>query len=238
VSRRRFAPRSGRTDADRGRSPLPPALAKLPATRGRLSKEFVEQDQRNRILVAGLTVFGGKGFAAATVQDLITEASVSSSTFYRCFPGKAACLRAVHDEVLTWLEEEARDAAGGAEGWADAVRAVTERLVELLAEDPRLVRLCAFEPLLGDPEVLARHEAAVAQLAAALRAGRGERPWGAGLPESIEAPSIDGALALAARAIAGDSKQNVRELTRELTEIILAPYLGADDARRATGGPG
>ncbi len=212
---------------------LPPALARLPQDRGRLRREFVEQNQRDKILLAALTVIGTKGFAATTVKDLVDEALVSRATFYKFFPDKDACLLALVEAAVGWLEEEARDAAGGVADWADGVRVVTRRLVELFLEDPRLARLCGIELLLGGPEVRARRDAALAALAAGLRRGREERPWGKSLPRSLEPLLVQGALALVARKIAHGPDPSAKALADELPEIILISYLGAEDARRA-----
>jgi AcrR family transcriptional regulator len=212
---------------------LPPALAKLPADRGRLRREFVERNQRDRILLAALTVFGTKGFAAATVKDLVDEASVSRGTFYKFFPDKDACLLGLSEEVMGWLEDEARDAARGAADWPVAVAAVTRRLVGLLFDDPRLARLCGIESSLGGTEVRARREAGLDALAAGLRLGRDARARGKGLPRSLESLLVQGALALVAREIANGSSPSAKTLSSELAEIFLLPYLGAEDARRA-----
>jgi AcrR family transcriptional regulator len=212
---------------------LPPALARLPTDRGRLRREFVEQNQRDRILLASLEVFGTKGFAAATVKDLVAEASVSRGTFYKFFPDKDACLLGLAEEVLGWLEDEGRDAARDATDWPAAVTAVTRRMIELLREDPRVADLCGTELLLGGPEVRARRDSALEDLASALRRGREERPWGGGLPGSLESLLAQGALALATRKIVHGTERDAKALADELPQILLIPYLGAKDARRA-----
>jgi AcrR family transcriptional regulator len=236
VSPSRFTPRSSRDKGGGDGFTLPPALAKLPPGRNRLPREFIEQNQRNRILLAGVSVFGRKGLAGATVQDLTREALVSRATFYKYFSDKAACLRAVHSEVFAWLEEEVRAAASAAPDWPGAVRAVSARVIQLLADDPRLARLCAIESHLAGPEVQARYDEAMAELAAALGRGRSERPWGEELPQSFEPLLIAGAVTLTARTVTYRPRSAVKALAGELPEILLIPYLGVEDARRAVRG--
>jgi len=223
--------RRGPSEGDSGHR-LPPALARLPTDRGRLRREFVERDQRDRILLAALNVFGTKGFAAATIKDLIEEAPVSRATFYKHFPDKDACLLALAKEVLGWLEEEARAAALEAADWPAAVVTVTRLLIELLREDPRLARLCGIELLLGGAEVRARRDAALDAIAEGLRRGRTERPWGERLPQTLEALLAQGGAALAASRLAYGSTAPAPELADEIAEIVLISYLGAEDARR------
>jgi AcrR family transcriptional regulator len=212
---------------------LPPALARLPADGGRLRREFVEQNQRDTILLAALSVFGTKGFAVTTVKDLAAEANVSRATFYKFFGDKDACLLALEEEVVGWLEEEAREAARGAADWPAAVIAVTRRLVKLLLGDPRLARLCAIESQLGGPEVFGGREAALDELVVGLRRGCDERPWGKGLPGSLESLLVRGALALVARNAVCGAEVDPPALADEIAEIVLIAYLGAEDARRA-----
>src|SRR5690349_21321671 len=120
MSPRGFVPRPLRDRQGDG-YPLPPALAKLPSGRGRLARECLARDQRDRILRGALEVFGTKGLTSTSVQDLVGAAAVSRETFYRFFASKEDCFRALHDEVLGWLEEEARDAAAAVDGWAGGV---------------------------------------------------------------------------------------------------------------------
>jgi AcrR family transcriptional regulator len=216
------------------RFPLPPALAKIPPGRQRLPRQFVEQNQRNRIILAALDVFGGKGYAASTVHDLITAASLSRTTFYKYFEDKEACFRAAHEEILAWLEDEAREAARGVSDWRRAVLSVSERLIVLLSEDPRLARICTVEWVLGGDEARSRQEVALGELAAALRKGRAERSSGRSLPQALETFVLGGAVSVLSRAVVYGLEPDVESLVRELAEAILTPYLGAEEARRAT----
>ncbi|HTT93878.1 MAG TPA: helix-turn-helix domain-containing protein [Solirubrobacterales bacterium] len=230
MSPRGFAPRPRRAAGGNG-YPLPPALSRLPAGAARLPREFLAQDQRDRILLAALEIFGTRGFAAATVTDLSREAAVSRETFYRFFDDKSECLAALHDELLVWLAEEVREAAAAAEGWAAAVLAVTARLVGLLADDIRVARLCTIEYLLGGAEVVGRQEAALAELAAALRMGRVEIEHGERLPDSLELLLLAGAGSLVARSLVRGVGPGPAELADELAELILIFYLGSERAR-------
>lgn len=224
--------RRGPSDDDSGYR-LPPALARLPTDHGRLRQEFVERNQRDRILTAALAVFGTKGFLAATVSELADEASVSRSTFYKFFDDKEACLLALVEEVVGWLEAEARDAAGGAADWPAAVVAVTGRLVGLLLADPELARVCEIASFAGGPDVRARWEAAIDRLVRGLRRGRDELPPGMRLPPSLELLLVQGGLSVTVRSGAAGPDPKAKKLAAELAEIALIPYLGAAGAARA-----
>jgi AcrR family transcriptional regulator len=228
-----FKLRSGRKGPG-GEYRLPPALAKLSADPSQLRRDFVEQNQRDRILLAALEVFGTKGSAAATVKELVAEAGVSRATFYKLFADLDACLIALEEEVLDWLGQQAREAAAAKEGdWPGAVTAVTRRLIEELRADSRLARLCGVELLFGGVEVRVGLEAALDQLAEGLRRGRDERPWGKDLPPLLELVLVRGAVSLVATKIVFGTDSSARAVVDELPEVILIAYLGAEDARRA-----
>lgn len=220
------------------RFPLPPALSKLPPGRQRLPKQFIDENRRNRIVLAALEVFGKRGYTDPTVADLLTEASVSRATFYKYFADKEACFRALHEEVLAWLEQRARDAATGAEDWRSAVVAVSRCLIGLLDEDPRLARICTVEWVLGASQVRSHHEAMVGRLAAGLREGRAECPWAEQLPQCAELFVLAGAASLISRTTVFGLGPDAEALSVELPEVILVHYLGAEEAQRAARKPG
>ena len=66
--------------------------------------------QAARILAAAEICFARRGFDGASMDDIITETGMSSSTVYRYFPeGKRSLVRAVlsqtTDPVVEWIEE-------------------------------------------------------------------------------------------------------------------------------------
>jgi AcrR family transcriptional regulator len=199
-------------------------------------QQLMEERRRSRILDGALNVFGEKGFAAATVQDLIEEVGISRATFYKYFPDREACLVALNDAVLAWLENEAREAIGPAVGWPAQVRAVTERLVELVSGDVRVARVCGFEATLVSAEIWARRKRSLDALAEALRSGRAHSRWGDELPAELENFLVGGTTELATRSIVLDRRRRSKDLAPALSELILLPYLGAARARKLVRG--
>src|SRR6476659_4675681 len=61
------------------------------------------RDQKQRLLVAAREVFAERGFAAASIDDVVSRARVSRTSFYRFFAGKEECMLAVLDEAITRL---------------------------------------------------------------------------------------------------------------------------------------
>lgn len=189
------------------------------------------EHQRHRILLGALEVFGTKGSAAATVQDLIGEARVSRATFYKLFADKESCLAALHDELLTWLWDEVAVAVAEAETWPLRLRAAVERTIELLAADPRVARICTVEVYAAGSQLRARHDRLLDDLGALLRLGRAERKWGAGLPPLLEPMLARGAISIVGRSIVYRQSPAPATLSLELSQFMLIPYLGAEQAR-------
>jgi hypothetical protein len=60
----------------------------------RTPHRLMEERKRRRILLGALNVFGTKGFARATVQDLVDEVGISRATFINTSPtGRPASSR-------------------------------------------------------------------------------------------------------------------------------------------------
>jgi AcrR family transcriptional regulator len=90
-------------------------VEQLPRGRHGLSREHVLASQRGRLLAAMAESVAEKGFARATVADVIARAGVSRETFYEQFSGKEECFLAALDtgaDALVGLLEAARSAAG------------------------------------------------------------------------------------------------------------------------------
>lgn len=198
--------------------------------RGMTPRRLMEERRRNLILRGALDVFGEKGFAHTTVQDLIDEVGISRATFYRYFSDREACLVALNDSVLRWLEEEARQEIASAAGWPSQVRAVTERLVGLVAGDPRIGRACGPEAMLMSAEIGARQRAGLDALVAGLRSGRALSRHGEELPAFLEDCLVAGGVSLATWSVFRELRSNTH-LGADVAEFILIPYLGAARAR-------
>jgi AcrR family transcriptional regulator len=189
------------------------------------------EHQRRRILLAALEVFGAKGSAAATVQDVIAEARVSRATFYKLFADKESCLAALHDELLTWLWDEVAVTVAEAGAWSLRLRAAVERTIELLGDDPRVARICAIEVYAAGSQLRARHDRLVDDLGALLRLGRTERAWGPDLPDLLEPMLARGAISIVGHSIVHRQSPAPVTLGAELSQFMLIPYLGAEEAR-------
>src|SRR3712207_2988916 len=120
------------------------------------------ESQRARVLDAMALVVAERGYASATVADVVRAAGVSRSTFYEQFASKEACfLEAYRDGVATTLER-VRTAVHAVEGadWRVQLRAGIRAYLHGLSERPHVARTYLLEIHAAGPEALqARDEA-------------------------------------------------------------------------------
>jgi AcrR family transcriptional regulator len=220
----------------RRQSPFAPSIGAGAVDDGDTPRRLMAIRRRNQILRGALDVFGEKPFAAVTIQDLIDAAGTSRATFYKYFPDRDGCLGALGDAVLAWLELEARAAIDTSAGdWPSQVRAVSERLVGLLTDDPRVARVCGIEAMLESEEIRVRQRTGFDALASGLRLGRSHSRSGERLPATLEDFLVAGGVSLASRSVFRDLRAG-RDLGPEIAELVLIPYLGAARARKLVRG--
>jgi AcrR family transcriptional regulator len=201
----------------------PWALARLPVGRHGLPREFIEENQRNRLMAAALEVFAGRGYAVGSIADVIKLAGVSRNTFYAHFDDKEACFLATYDALVDWLAAQAIQSAAGFEDWSHRVVAVIRSLTIAIADDPRLPRLLGIEALGAGARARARHQALIERLATAFQSGRDVAQRG---PEPM--PLLDQVLIAGAISVLVQRSEAVpfEEVSAELKKILLTPYLG------------
>lgn len=112
------------------------AIEPLPAGRHRLDPTAVAASQRYRIDFAALDVLAEKGYAAATVADIIASARVSRRTFYEFYANKGECFVAVCALATRIMAEELDAATDTTLPWQLQLRAHIQRYLEVLAAQP------------------------------------------------------------------------------------------------------
>jgi AcrR family transcriptional regulator len=116
---------------------------------GGRSAEERRAERRERLLAAGLELFGTRGYAATSIERLCATASVSTRNFYEEFTGREELLAALHSDVneraaqaLTAAYAEAADA-----DLATRVERAVRAFVAVTASDPRWARIAFVEAI-------------------------------------------------------------------------------------------
>lgn len=109
--------------------------------RPRLSKDFVLEVKRTRLMEATAQVVSEKGIDGAEVTDLIRKAGVARKTIYDIFSSKDDCL----EQTLSWIGERVHQRVGEglkarAIGNRARVRHGLSALLDFVAEHPDQAR--------------------------------------------------------------------------------------------------
>jgi len=83
--------------------PTPSNLGNTGRRYGGIDSEERQRQRKARLVEAGLTVFGEKGFHQSTVRDVCGQAQLTSRYFYESFEGMEDLFRAVYTAVSKQL---------------------------------------------------------------------------------------------------------------------------------------
>ncbi len=119
------------------------------------------ETRRQLILEAMIKVVGRQGYKATSVADVIAEANVSRTTFYKHFEDKHECFLAAYDVVVERVVGEVIAACDGERSWLERMRIGLERIVEMFALDPELARTAIVEVAAAGSDARQRHWDAV-----------------------------------------------------------------------------
>jgi len=107
----------------------------------------MDDDKRNRIHQAALSIFGQRGFHETTVEEIARQAGVAKGTVYLYFTSKADILidafRRYLDEILDFVDGLINSDAPASE----ILAAFVERQRTLRQEEPNLVRVLSRRSL-------------------------------------------------------------------------------------------
>ncbi len=216
---------------------VPPGLARLPPGRHGLSRDFVQQNQRDRLAAGVIATVAANGYHDTTISRIVEAAGLSRRTFYTYFSSKEECYLATWEMIAEHLRTAAAEAAEAEEEWPPQVRARLEAVLEAFAANPDLARYILIAPTQAGNEIAARYREAMVRTLAQLTEGL---PDG---DDSIQRPSpateqalIGGTVALIVREVDEGRGGKLPKLLPELTEVVLSPYLGRERAAAVAGG--
>ncbi len=162
-----------------GRTRLPPGRHGLP-------RDFVADNQRERLLNGVVEAVAADGYNATTIGRIAEASKISRKTFYEHFEGKEECFLAAYEMIDAHVGAAMLAAAGPNQPWPDRVEARLAALLGLFSRDPAVARFYLVEPLAAGGEIAARYRDAMQLLAAVLRPDSG--------PSGVDAEVRDQAL--------------------------------------------
>jgi AcrR family transcriptional regulator len=191
-----------------------------------LSRDFVETNQRERMLDAVVDVVSFQGYAAMSVEEIVSAAGVSRRTFYDHFTDKEDAFLKAFDQVAGELLQRVNAAYDASATFGEAVVACLRELLEFMAAEPRFADMCIVEVLAAGPAAVDRRSAVLNELTELLE--RAARTVSAGLhPRPLRAKTVIGGIheVVYSRVIQGQAAE-LPALLPDLAYSVMLPYLG------------
>ena len=201
-----------------------------------LPREFIARHQRARIIAALAEETAEKGYRAVTVAHIVKRAGIARNTFYENFGSKEECFLAAQEYAMSAALERVVDAAGDVDDWPRRVRSGLTAFLLYVGEEPALGRTCMVEALSAGPASVRYYEESQQAFVSLFKLGRDVSSRGAELPETLEEALIGGVFWIIYQRLTGPEPDRIGELLPELTEFILTPYLGAEEAGEIAAG--
>src|SRR5918997_5995814 len=149
---------------------------RLPRGSHGLDPGVVAASQRTRLLEAVGRAVADKGYAGATIDDIVRGAGVSKKTFYEHFRDKLDCFLAAYEAASDELLARLREAQAAREGWLERTRAGIAAYLRWLAAEPALARVFLIEVAAAGPVAAERRERIRDRYADLLRDVRSQSP--------------------------------------------------------------
>ncbi len=189
---------------------------------------FASYSPEQRIIRGFAAAVAGKGYPATTIADIAAAASISQTTFYEHFDGKADALRAALDSSGAQLLAAMMPAMRRTDDWRIAVRIGFEEMCGFLAAEPAFASLRTVDIYGAGPIAIADRNQIGKQFISAL--------VGPALEAGISPTDL--VLEASAGAIYGIMFEGVwrgrtadlPRLAPFLTYFALAPFVGAEEA--------
>ncbi len=197
------------------------------------------ETRRKLILEAMVRVVGRKGYKATAVADVIEEAGVSRTTFYKHFEDKHECFLAAYDVMVERVLDEVIASCDAEQPWLERMRVGLTTIVERFALDPELARTAIVEVAAAGADARQRHWNAIVRFTEFLEDGAeltGDRE----LPDNIALMAAGAVSGLIFDELLTGRAERLPELLPDLLFAMLVPYIGpgaaTEEMRKAAAG--
>ncbi len=184
-----------------------------------------------------IDVVSERSRARSTVAHVVARSGVSRRTFYEVFGDFEDCFVAALDLSIERAREYVLLDHDPSARWRSRVRAGLVGLLEFLADEPAMGRLCIVETLGAGTRIHERRTRAVDQLVAVVDEGRSESKSASTLPPLTAEGVVGGVLSVLHARLLGGARDPLLELTGPLMGMIVLPYLGPAAAQKESSMP-
>jgi AcrR family transcriptional regulator len=161
----------GGEPARRRRKAAAPREPQLPSGRHGLSRSFVVSNQRERIMKALVATICSYGYTGCSVERIAVRAGVSRRTFYEQFTSREDAYLQTFDTAADCLLEHVGAAWEEPVDGRAQLRLCLQALLEAIAGEPELARVCIVDVLSVGPQALEHRERLMRSFAALLEKG-------------------------------------------------------------------
>jgi AcrR family transcriptional regulator len=215
--------------------PTPTQMPRLPRGRHGLPASVVARSQRTRILHGTAEVMLAKGYAEATVSDIVAASGVAREAFYQHFTDKQDAFLEAQQHPTQYILDACVAAYFAEEEWPARVWSGLKTLLELIAENPAESHLRLVECYAAGPAAARRAEDITRSFTIFLEEGYRCSPQARALPRLFSQTIAGAVFEIVQRAIArGDSREVPRYLP-QLAYLAIAPFTGPQEAIRLLG---
>jgi AcrR family transcriptional regulator len=190
---------------------------------------MASESRRDLILAAMIRVVGREGYKETSVADVIEEAGVSRTTFYKHFEDKHDCFLAAYEMLVEQVFAAVITNCNGNQSWLQRMEKGLETIVKLFALDPELARTAVVEVAAAGADARQLHWDAVARFTQYLEDGR-ELSDGRELPENISLMSAGAVSGLIFDELLAGRAAQLPAMLPDLLFAMLVPYIGPSAA--------
>jgi AcrR family transcriptional regulator len=168
-----------------------------------------------------------KTYAGTRIADVVSEASVSRSTFYKLFTDKRDCFDAAVTQCIARVAATLAAAASGHDSAAEATRRGVVAGLELLAAEPELALVLGGDVVGLDPKLVDRYSSLPLPALEAMweREGMTAKHLSPGL-------AFGRAQLLIFHEVAAGRPERLPALVPDIVYLAIAPFAGHEEALR------
>lgn len=180
-----------------------------------------------------LLACGELGFREASVRSILEHSGGHRAQFYQHFESKEDCFAQAYAAWIERLCVSLLEAAATAPGWEAGVRAAIVRLFQFVTARPPIARALFVEVQIAGEPAIARHDAVVERLAAAIDSARTEIDPAEAPPEATGVFVVGGIESCVAEALGAGDPGRLWDALPELMHFAAGSYLGNGEAEAA-----
>lgn len=190
------------------------------------------EERRQRLLAAGLELFARQGYAHTPIEQLCTEAKVTTRHFYALFASREALLTALYDDIVTDLRSAVLAAISlPGQTLEEKIPLAVQTMVEHYLTDSRRARVGVLESVGVSAAMERRRRGAIHAMASGIEhymnllVSRGEFP-----PRNFHLTSVaivGGINELLAEWLTIPEPPGIQSFGNEIVRILQALLLGS-----------